>query len=784
MISAPFTHSVKYCFFALLLCCFSFSAAQTGSVKGFVYDETTQEPVPFVNIWLPSTSSGAATDINGYFAISKLPAGKHLLKVTAVGYEEKQISVTIARGQVQALNIVLKSTVVQLEGIEIIAERQAAKIEPQVSVEKITSREVYQLPSIGGQADIAQYMQVLPGVVFTGDQGGQLYIRGGSSIQNLVLLDGMMLFNPFHSIGLFSVFETDIIHSTDVYTGGFGAEYGGRLSSVMNIQTRDGNKKHTAGKIALNTFGTTLLLEGPLKKSSDTSDWSVSYILSAKNSYLTQSSKIFYNYIDGSLPYNFLDLYGKMTFATRSGSKFNVFGFRFTDDVNSYRSLADFHWQNYGVGANFTLLPESSTAIIGGNVAYSNYSISADGLASTTEIGKTVSQMSRINGFDASIHASNFFGYDKLKYGLNLRGNTIKTHLSGTDTLTDYSTELTAFLTYKGVWKKLVYEPGINIMYYASLGAFSPEPRLAVKLNLTDWLRLKAAGGFYSQSIVDTKSDRDVVNLFTGYLYGTPDLNIVQTFFGEEIDSYLQTAKHLVCGMETDLSSHWSINIEGYYKWLTHLITINRNRLYDDISDHRIDGSDPQPDHLKKELIVENGAAYGCDFSSKFNYDRLSASVIYSLGWVTRENETSSYAPHYDRRHNINVLLNYQLGSDYSWEISARWNYGSGFPFTTTNGAYQLLPMQEGGIGTDYISAGGNLGIYYGELNSGRLPSYHRLDISVKKEFDIWWNTRLEVNAGITNVYSRKNLFFYDRIRGTRINQLPIMPGIGIVWRF
>lgn len=784
MTSASLNVPIKYCFFVLFFCCFSSVVAQTGSVKGFVYDEATQEPIPFVNIWLPSTSSGAATDINGYFAIPGLPIGEHILKVTAVGYEEKSVPVVIVKGQVQALNIVLKGMAVQLEGIEIIAERQTAKIEPQVSVEKITSREVYRLPSIGGQADIAQYMQVLPGVVFTGDQGGQLYIRGGSSIQNLVLLDGMMLFNPFHSIGLFSVFETDIILSTDVYTGGFGAEYSGRLSSVMDIKTRDGNKKHPAGKIALNTFGSTLLLEGPLKKSSKSSELAISYIFSAKNSYLTQSSKLFYNYIDGSLPYNFLDLYGKMTFATRNGSKFNVFGFRFSDDVNSYRSLADFHWHNYGVGANFTLLPESSTAVIGGSVAYSDYNISADGLTSMTDVGKTISQMSRINGFDASIHASNFFGYDKLKYGLNLKGNTIRTHLSGSDTLTDYSTELTAFITYKGVWKKLVYEPGVNIMYYASLGTFSPEPRLALKLNLTDRLRLKAAGGFYSQAMVDTKSDRDVVNLFTGYLYGTPDLNIVHTFFGKEIDSYLQTAKHLVGGVEIDLSSYWSINIEGYYKWLSHLITINRDRLYDDISDHRADGSDPQPDHLKKELIVENGTAYGGDFSSKFNYDRLSMSVIYSLSRVIRENETTSYPPHYDRRHNINVLLNYQLGSDYSWEISARWNYGSGFPFTTTNGVYQLLPMQDGGVGTDYVSSGGNLSIYYGELNKGRLPDYHRLDISVTKKFNIWWNTQLEMNVGVTNVYSRKNLFFYDRIRGTRINQLPIMPGFGIVWRF
>ena len=114
-------------------------------------------------------------------------------------------------------------------------------------------------------------MQVIPGVVFTGDQGGQLYIRGGSPIQNKVLLDGMIIYSPFHSIGLFSVFDTDVIRNTDVYTGGFSAEYGGRVSSIMDIKTIDGNKKELGGQLSANTFGSKLFLEGPLSKSEKSS---------------------------------------------------------------------------------------------------------------------------------------------------------------------------------------------------------------------------------------------------------------------------------------------------------------------------------------------------------------------------------------------------------------------------------------------------------------------------------------------------------------------------------
>lgn len=121
------------------------------------------------------------------------------------------------------------------------------------------------IPSIGGEPDLVQFLQVLPGVVFSGDQGGQLYIRGGSPIMNKVLLDGMTLYNPFHSIGLFSVFDSDILKSTDVYSAGFGAEYGGRISAIVDVKTRDGDKNEVKGKININTFTSKFMLEGPLK---------------------------------------------------------------------------------------------------------------------------------------------------------------------------------------------------------------------------------------------------------------------------------------------------------------------------------------------------------------------------------------------------------------------------------------------------------------------------------------------------------------------------------------
>ena len=168
-----------------------------------------------------------------------------------------------------------------LNAVDVTAE-QVEKIEtPNVGVQKIDPVAINKLPSVG-EPDLAQYLQVLPGVVFTGDQGGQLYIRGGLPIQNKVLLDGMVIYNPFHSIGLFSVFDNDIMRSADVFSAGFGAEYGGRTSSIMDITTRDGNKKHLSGKVSASTFGAKLTLEGPLQKLKEDGKGSSSFLLSGK----------------------------------------------------------------------------------------------------------------------------------------------------------------------------------------------------------------------------------------------------------------------------------------------------------------------------------------------------------------------------------------------------------------------------------------------------------------------------------------------------------------------
>jgi hypothetical protein len=234
---------------------------------------------------------------------------------------------------------------------------------------------------------------------------------------------------------------------------------------------------------------------------------------------------------------------------------------------------------------------------------------------------------------------------------------------------------------------------------------------------------------------------------------------------------------HNIVGFEVDLGKRVSLNIEGYLKNFLQLSNVNRNKLFADTPEN----SDV-PDQLKKDFIIETGKAMGIDFVFKYSYKRLYLWAVYSISTVDRDDGINQYNPHFDRRHSVNLVAAYTFGKDLNWEASVRWNLGSGFPFTQTAGFYENLVFADG-INSDYTTQNGDLGVEYGELNKGRLPFYHRLDLSVKRTFELG-QTKLDAVLGITNAYNRENIFFVDRVKYERVNQLPILPSLGLSWQF
>lgn len=733
-------------------------SAQTGTVRGNIYEKESGSPVIYCNVQLAGTKFGTTTDLDGFFVISNVPPGEYRLVATYIGYDSISMPVKVKASSIVYQALTLSESAINLGEISISAAREQSRTTVNISQISVSQKQIKALPSVGGEADIVQYLQVIPGIISTGDQGGQIYIRGGAPVQNKILLDGLNIFNPFHSIGFYSVFETELIKNVDVLTGGFGAEYGGRISAIVDIKTREGNKARTSGFVSGGPFMMKGLIEGPIKKFKEGGS-SVSYVFTAKKSLIDQTSKTLYSYATANdsigLPFTFQDFYGKVSVNTSNGSRINVFGFNFAD---AYKNplLATIDWKNAGGGVNFNLIPSGSNIIVDGLIGFSTYNVGI-------QEKDTEPRTSDIDELSANVNFTFFGDKNEIKYGLEMR--SIRTDFEFVNPFglrlaqEQNTTELGFYAKYRQILGKLIIEPSLRTQYYSSLGSITFEPRLGVKLNISDKLRFKGAAGKYTQNILSTSNERDVVNLFNGFLTG-PE-SIVAGLDGQPVKNKLQLSNHLVGGFEYDLNNNIQFNIEGYYKDFPQLIVVNRNKT----------------DRSQADYVVETGKAYGVDFTFKYEVPGLYVWATYSHGYVKRNDGEQEYPTVFDRRHNVNMLITYDLDKKGSWQVSGRWNMGSGFPFTKTKGFYNYLDYL-GGVGTSYQTENpDNIGILYsGERNGGRLPYYHRFDLSVLKKISFSKHSGLEVNFSVTNAYDRPNIFYFDRLNYERVNQLPILP--------
>ncbi len=778
---------IKKHFFNLLIILIStISFGQNGIFRGFVYEKINGEPIPFVKVKVyknDSLKGGGLTDVNGFFSVPKLVPGDYSLKIEHVGFEIytspfvigapdaiEQVKIELIKGdKVKALNEIVIS-----------ATEKRKTTEVSTSVLKLDKKALERIPSIGAENDIVGALSVTPGIVSTGDQGGQLYVRGGTPIQNKVLLDGMTIYSPFHSIGFFSVFETEIIKNADVYTGGFDARYGSRISSIMDISYRDGNRRKFSTKLSVSPFMGKLVVEGPLgKKKNDSELASGSYIFSTKQSIIDYTSpKLYKNINNGNgMPYKFNDFYGKITLNADDGSKLNLFGFKNTDQVN-YTDLANLTWQQNGAGMNFIVIPGSSGVFIKGHVNGSTYNIdfqeqNAAPRSSSIKNGEL--------GFDFSYFLKN---ESQLDAGITIGGNSTnyKTFNITNREITDenFTFEIGTYLNYKLILNKLIFQPGIRIQNYSRLSVISPEPRLAIKYNALEKFRLKFAGGRYSQNLTSISSDRDMVNLFNGILTApksVPSSITLEDGNTKNISNGIQYAWHAVLGAEIDIAKKLDLNIEGFYKYFPQISNINQNKMYDD-------ENNDIADIYKKDFIIETGKSYGFDVLLKYNLSRLYFWAAYSWSKSLRWDGLNSYYPIFDRRNNINLVSSVMLDAKKTFEFNIRWNLGSGLPFTPTVGVYQKENLSAG-LTTDVTTSNAKeVSLILGDFNSRRLPYYHRLDITIKKNFKIKETQNLELILGVTNVYNRNNLFYINRITNERIYQFPFLPSVGMNYKF
>ncbi len=747
--------------------------AQNGIIKGFVYDAEKGEPLARVAVIIKGSYLGSSTDENGFFSIRNVQPGKHTIEARNLAFFTEQQLVELKPQETVSLTFQMRSRVLNIDEATISAKKQMYQERNVSSVHRLTPATMDRIPSMQATPDLAEYLQVIPGIITTGDKGGQLYIRGGTPVQNLTLLDGMTIINPFHSIGFVSVFDTDVIQTVDVFTSGFGARYGGRVSSVIDIKTRAGNRNNFSGKASASTFGYNFLFEGPLKKMTEKDPSSTSILLSNKRSYLDATQPLMAPFLDSlGMPFSYNDVFGKYTFRNNEGDQFDFSMIHFKDRA-SYGGFVESTWQNTGARAKYVYSPRMSSSLWESQIAFSEYrgELQEENLRPReTRYGSVDVHLS--NSFTSEIFdwraGFGFTTYATSHDFLSLDSLVVQENLYTMDTDLYYESKIKL--------KRLTIEPGLHMRLFTNFFRILFEPRLRARYTLNEYLSLNMSAGIYSQELISTIADEDVIKVFQGFKIGVS--SVQEYYFGEREGNHIQRARHFATGLQWLPNENFRMTAEVYLKDFYRLLNFNRNKVYPDKKAFKM-----VPEILRKDYVFERGWAYGMDVLLDYTKSPFSFWMAYSLGFVNREDEVQVYSPHFDRRHNLNLIGGLKFGKNLLYDLKVRWNIGSGFPFTQSYGVFENLTLY--GMSTHQdVTANGTAGIWYGPLNEGRLPWYHRLDISVHRDWELPKGRTLSGSIGVINAYNRANVYYFDRIEYERVNQYPIMPGFGLVLNF
>jgi hypothetical protein len=644
------------------------------------------------------------------------------------------------------VNFLLPSKPVEFSEVMVtdVAKRELTEIHTSIHV--LDQRDIRAVP-VTVQEDVFRSIRILPGIVSTSDVNSQFYVRGGAGDQNLILLDGMRIYNPYHAFGIFSIFDSDIIKTTEVYTGAFPPEFGGRLSSVVNMTTKDGKTNSVGGRANINFLSTKLQLEGPAAEN-------LSWLVSGRKSLFSET---FSKFLNKDLPLSFYDAFVKFTFqAGESQGKYSLQSFFSGDDLKSTNpNEPDYSWRTSATGFVASGLIQDRVYVTA--VGFEN-SFVADRDAKASKSVTPASTSIRETGVRANAtiysdtHDLYFFGFEFSFPNLDY---TVVNNYGVTTELTSSYVNAASWLRYQTAPDRLQADIGIYFDFGSLMaregGIETLQPRVNLSYALFENWKAKFSYGRFTQSIITVNNEDDVISIFDAWIQVPEDLKTEQ-------------ADHFVFGLEGNLYRTLSMNFQTYYKYYSSLVMYNRDK---------VDALDP-------DYIGGTGEAYGFETLIRYASDIVDVYAAYTLGWTRVTASGYTYFPRYDRRHNLNLLgvVHAAQGVD----LTLRWEFGSGFPFTQTMGYYDRLALGDLFRGS-YIGETGSPYAILGEKNASRLPAYHRLDASATYRFTIRPVTG-SLGIHIVNAYDHKNIFYFDRKTGQQTTMLPFFPTATLTLEF
>jgi hypothetical protein len=761
--------------------------AQRHTISGYVRDAQTGESLISASIFDRKTISGTTTNTFGYYSLT-LRGDSVKIVFSYVGYQAFTSSFILNKDTV--LNAVLTPLV--LDEVVVTSDRHTEQVEStQMSAVNISVQQIKELPAFMGEVDVLKVLQLLPGVQSGNEGSSGIYVRGGGPDQNLILLDGVPIYNVSHLFGFFSVFNADAIHHVELVKGGFPARYGGRLSSVIDVNMKDGNMSKVKGEGSIGLISTKLSVEGPLKKDK------ASFIVSARRTYIdllarpfikaaSEDNAVFgYYFYDLNTKFNYkINGRNRLFFSTYSGDD-KAYG-RFESE--DYDEVSDERWKSKGEfglqwGNVITALRWNHVVNqkLFSNVTatYSRYrfKISNELEETQTSAGvteKTEYSFAYISGirdwalkadFDYLPDPDHYirFGVGSIAHRFtpgvfNFRSNVENDTTLGANPKNsgEYSMYIEddfrvsrAFKINAGLHASGFYVDG---KFYSSL-----QPRFSARYLINEDWSVKASYARMTQFI----------HLLTNAGLGLPtDLWVPAT---ARIPP--QRSQQVAIGAVRNISPTYDVSVEGYYKTMHNLIEYKDGATFVHLDNDWQD-----------KVVVGEGRSYGGELLIKKNLGKLTGWVGYTLSWTDRQfdeiNSGKRFPYKYDRRHDISLALTHQWTE--RKDFSLIWVYGTGNAVSLPSKNYQ-------GYTEDYY---GQDIQYYEGRNNFRMTSYHRLDLS----FSFWkttkWGQR-KWTIGVYNAYNRKNPFYmdigYDSKGNKKVMQyslFPIIPSITYSFKF
>lgn len=779
--------------------------AQKYTLSGYLTDSAGGEQLLGASVYVVQSKDGTATNLYGFYSIT-LPAGTYDIVYSYVGYKSKKLTVNLQTNTAQNMDL---SSITSLNEVEITGKRSNQIQErTQMSSINLSMDKVKTLPSFLGEQDVIKTLQLLPGVQSGGEGSSGLYVRGGGPDQNLILLDGVPVYNASHLFGFFSVFNADAINSVELMKGGFPARYGGRLSSVLDIRMKEGNTNEFHGEGSIGIISSKLSLEGPIIKGK------TSFIVSGRRTYLDILSRPIISAAarqqgGGSIKtgYYFYDLNGKINhkFSDRS----RLFLSAYSGDDRFYLDLteeysnegrtyedeisADLKWGNKiaALRWNYMISPK---LFANTTVTYSKYKFSTDAGFNNTyadEDGNDVEDyylQTFYSGID-DITAKVDFDYMPspnhfIRFGLGDIYHTFSPGASQTQTsfndetfdstITSNTIHAHEMYAYIEDDFKIGYRLKINAGLYATAFAqkdttfFSLQPRFAARYLIGAKTSLKASFATMMQPL----------HLLTNPTIGLPtDLWLPAT---NKVP--VETSQQVAVGIARTIGDDYELSIEGYYKKMDNLIE------YKDGQSFQI-----QDENWEDKVELGTGWSYGAELFFEKKVGKITGWVGYTLSWTQRQFENINFGEvfdyKYDRRHDISVVMTYKPNENF--DVGLVWVYGTGSAYTLGLERYRQF-SENGNNGQQSFFTDVE---HIESRNNFRAPAYHRLDLGVNMHKKTKWGERTW-SLGLYNAYSRQNPFFIywgysdGLLSGTSRRELkqlalfPVIPSVSYAFKF